>query len=122
MLHVHMCPVGSFLLVFVYAGTILTTLEWGLFADRLRVDVHRGSQIGVPQQFLLDVQIHTQLSQHVPKGVPYVCGQSGRPPSDHRPAVPPTKRFVRRLCERSVGLKFCLNACFSIGCEQQLTN
>jgi hypothetical protein len=35
-----------------------------LFADRLSVDVHRGSHIGVPQQFRPDLHIYAKLSEH----------------------------------------------------------
>ena len=41
-----------------------------LFADRLSVDVHRGSHIGVPQQFLLNLHIHAKQSEHGAVGVP----------------------------------------------------
>jgi hypothetical protein len=40
-----------------------------LFADRLRVNIHGGAHVGVPQQFLLDFQIHAKLPQHGAVGV-----------------------------------------------------
>jgi hypothetical protein len=41
-----------------------------LFADRLRLNVHRGPHVGAPQQFLLDFKIHTKLPEHGAVGVP----------------------------------------------------
>lgn len=40
------------------------------FADRLSVNVHRSSHVGVPQQFLLDSQVHAKLPQHGAVGMP----------------------------------------------------
>jgi hypothetical protein len=31
-----------------------------LFADRLSVNIHRGSHVGVPQQFLLHLHVHAK--------------------------------------------------------------
>jgi hypothetical protein len=41
-----------------------------LFADRLRVSVHRGSHVGMPQQFLLHFHVDAELPLHGAVGVP----------------------------------------------------
>lgn len=35
-----------------------------LFADSLCVHIHRYSNVGVAQKFLLNFQIHSELAQH----------------------------------------------------------
>ena len=35
-----------------------------LFTDRLRVNIHRGPHISVPQQFLLNFNVDSELPQH----------------------------------------------------------
>jgi hypothetical protein len=41
-----------------------------LFADRLGVNVHFGTHIGVPQEFLLNFHVHAKLPQCRAVGVP----------------------------------------------------
>jgi hypothetical protein len=49
-----------------------------LFADRLRVNIHGGAHVGVPQQFLLDFQIHAKLPQHGAVGVTVMPSAAAR--------------------------------------------
>ena len=56
-----------------------------LFTDRLRVNIHRGPRISVPQQFLLNFNVDSELPQHgavgVSKGMP---SHAVRKPSGYR--------------------------------------